>query len=95
MAVPFPSSGVGTALTIAGPAVLFAVVVAEETGAAAARVNIIDGMDGNGIMLAPLPIESGKGRDVSFGPLGAAVQRGVCVVVAAGQASGVVYVLRQ
>lgn len=90
----FPATTVGIIL-ISGRGVLTGWALKETTGAAAATLNIWDGTDNRGLLLAPVNLAANESNREWFSDWGIAFSRGIFVEVLTGSVSGAVWVIPQ
>lgn len=90
----FPATTTGTIL-ISGRGVLTGWALKETTGAAVATLNIWDGTDNRGLLLAPVNLAANESTRDWFSDWGIAFSRGLFVEVLSGSVSGALWVIPQ
>lgn len=88
-AVSIPTGASGAVL--GGPALLFGWSLRESTGAAAAQLDIYDGADGTGQLLATITLTAGQSTRDYPGLPGLYCARGLFVNAVAGSVAGAVW----
>lgn len=84
--IPCPILG-----AVGGRLLLMGFGVKESTGAAAAEVDLFDGKDVTGQLVAPVTLTAGQGRTDYYGPGGVLLERGYFPNLLAGAVTGAVY----
>lgn len=90
----FPATTTGIIL-IQGRGVLTGWAVKETTGAAPAVLNVWDGTDNRGLLLAPVNLASNESNREWFSDWGVAFSRGLFVEVTSGSVSGALWIIPQ
>lgn len=89
--VTVPSDGASHNLTT-GPGRFFGWSLRESTGTGFAQVEIIDGADDNGRILAEVVVAQSSSETIWLGPHGAKVQTGLRARAVAGKVTGALWV---
>lgn len=90
---PLPFAGTAGIVVAAGGAWRLYGYSFRETAGAAAVVDVFDGQDGNGQLVATLSLSPGQSVRDWFGPHGLRMRVGVCVRVTSGAVTGAAWAL--